>query len=522
MAAATTPGQRERSQRARLLAEALDDFEVFCRSLVWILDKNQQRCNLRFNAVQRRFHERRTGRDIVLKPRQVGLSTEELARDIWRFLQPGQRVLLICQTDATSSYLKSFTAMAERMFDGLAANGLEIPFGTRAAGSWSIPTRDSWFQIIESGASQAAANKKGRGGTYSRVHSTEAAFYEFPELTLNAVLEGVPNGPDTEIVFESTAKGAGTWFHKRWLQATEGLGVYAPHFFPWFEQPEYRTELEPGEVVEPEPANDLECELFERHGISPEQLKWYRAKVIDKGQDLAHQEYPTDPERTFLASGRTFLDKAVTGKLLRGSTEPSATEWSGTLRIWAEPSKSNDYLIAADPSEGIGGDPGAALVYDRTNGGKHVATLHGQFPPWVLASKLAELGMRFNKATIVVERNNHGHSVLQALKQTEKYPRIFTGSDGRAGWLSTEVSRSAALDSFESAHRTGAWTTPDRLVLGECATFIVNTHGKAEASNGAHDDLVMAAAIGWAVLSRPVGATGSRVRTFDPETAPIG
>ena len=35
-------------------------------------------------------------------------------------------------------------------------------------------------------------------------------------------------------------------------------------------------------------------------------------------------------------------------------------------------------------------------------------------------------------------------------------------------------------------------------------TFIVNKHGKPEAQAGAHDDLVMAAAIGWHVVCLPV------------------
>src|SRR5690606_13494558 len=108
-----------------------------------------------------------------------------------------------------------------------------------------------------------------------------------------------------------------------------------------------------------------------------------------------------------------------------------------------------------------------------------------------------EIAKRYNEARIVVERNNHGHAVLQAIDRESRYRRVFKDPrDGRPGWYSTEVSRSAALDAFEDAHRKGIWTTDDRDPLAELLTFVVDKKGKAAAATGAHDDLTMAAVIG--------------------------
>lgn len=490
-----------KAERTQLLAKALADFPLFCRALVTISTKSGLRSNLVLNPIQARYCRERTPRDVILKARQLGMSTVELARDVWKFLQRGQRVVVVCQTDKNQTYLKKFSSDINRMFDGLRRVGLELNFGVDAVGSWSLPDRDSFLSVIESGASEAAAQKKGRGATFTRVHVTEPAFYEYPELSLNALLEGVSASRDTEVVFESTPNGSGTWFHNLYLNAESGANGYRAHFYAWYDDPTYRVVLDQGD--KPEPQNDRERELVTRSGVTPEQLKWYRQKVAEKGQDLVDQEYPSDPQRCFLVSGRTFFDKDATTRLFETEArDPVRIDWHGALRIWREPVPGRQYVISADPSEGTGGDPGAAMVYDRD--GSHVATLHGQFPTWDLGTHLAKLGLMYNTALIAVERNNHGHAVIQSLVHGSNYLSVFHGEDKKPGWLTNAVTRQAALDSFEAPHRAGHWKSPDARVLGELRTFIVNRQGKAEAQPGAHDDLVMCAVIGFDVLRRPV------------------
>lgn len=50
----------------------------------------------RWHAEQKQFEEERTGRDIVLKPRQIGFSTLELARDLrFAVTNEGVNVLVV-------------------------------------------------------------------------------------------------------------------------------------------------------------------------------------------------------------------------------------------------------------------------------------------------------------------------------------------------------------------------------------------------------------------------------------------
>jgi hypothetical protein len=463
-----------------------------------IVPKSGGRIKLVLNEIQRAYCDARTQRDIVLKPRQVGFTTEEQARDIWHFLTvPGARVVATCQslTDHTPS--KLLASNYRVMFDSLQRAGVPLNFRTEAANEWVLADRDASLRIIEAGASEAAAQKKGRAGTITRLHLTETAFYEYAEETLNALLECVPGiEHGSEIVSESTPNGAQGLFYRQCKAAEAGDSGYKLHFFPWFMAGEYAAPLEPGERVVP---RDEVEERLAAAGCGPEQLKWYRRKVLDKGPDMAAQEYPSDPETCFLVSGRSFFDEPATARLVaEAPSEPIEVRDRHRVRIWRKPEQRHTYILSVDTSEGGGGDPSGALVYDRATG-EHVATIDGQFAPWELAKCCAALGREYNSCLIVVERNNHGHAVLQALDREEHYQNIYKHEDDKLGWPTNVATRPTMLDALEDSHRRGLWKSPDRTVLSQFRTFVIKSSGKPEAANGEHDELVMAAAIGWAV-----------------------
>lgn len=491
-----------------------NDFIGFA-SLLDIIPKEGPPQKLRPNAIQSAFETSRAGWDIVLKPRQVGLTTWELARDVWFFLtRPGAQVVVVCQSDKDDAAIKGNAEKVARYFTALREAGVVITFRSSSTTHWVLSTGAS-LSIIGAGASEKSAQKKGRSGTIHRLHITECAFFEHARTSMNALLECVPpRDLGSEIVIESTANGAAGFFFEFYRSSRDGRKAsYKAHFFPWIEQSEYTSALEPGELVTPE--NERERELVARHMVTPEQLKWYRAKVADKGDpDLVDQEYPTDEETCWITPGRTFFSKDQTKRLLTETRDPIAVEEisrsgaAGKLFVWAAPEPHRDYVIAVDPSEGArglseasSGDPGAAVVYRRDTG-EHVATLHGWFTPWEMGRLVADLGRRYNEALIVVERNNHGHAVLQALVQGEQYRRIWEDHDGKAGWINTAVKRAASLEALEAAHRDGTWTTPDRGSLDEFNLFVV-LNGKPQAGPGAHDDRVMAHVIAYSVLTVP-------------------
>lgn len=482
------------------------DFLAFV-GMVDIIPKDGRRGKLRPNAIQAAFEVSWTGRDIILKPRQIGMTTWEVAKDVWFFLtRQGAQVVIVVQSMSDDAAIREVSGKLRVMFESLASFGIAANVERVSSTEWVDRKRDAKLRIASAGASEAAAEKKGRSGTIHRLHITELAFFEYARETLNAMLECVP-GADmgSQIVIESTPNGAAGLFFDLYQAAKAGKTAYHAHFFRWLGHAEYQTTRAAGEVVTPE--TPRERELASRHHASQEQVKWYRAKVAEKGQRLVDQEYPLDEVTCWLSDGAQFFDVERTEAIRAATRSPIETrvvgkEGSrGVLRVWQHPQHGRTYVIAVDPSEGVGGDPGAAVVLDRGTGA-HVATIHGQFTTWDMARVVAEVGRLYRDAVVAVERNNHGHAVLQGLVREHKYPQIYAGHDKRAGWLNSEVTRSAALDAMHNAHRQGHWSSPELETLDEMRQFVV-IDGKPQAVRGAHDDLILAHAIGWDVVCKP-------------------
>jgi hypothetical protein len=492
----------DQRRRAEFLAWALADFRRFCGLLQIQPKGGGGRIRFNLSPIQRQYDAARTPRDIILKPRQVYITTLEAARDLWFFLtRPGARVIVVCQSQTDGAPFKDISEKFRLFFDSLSRAGLRLEFGRESMGEWSLPSRDATMRIIQAGASEAAAAKKGRGGTVNRLHVTEAAFFERAETTFNSLLESVP-GPEhgSEVVNESTPNGVGGFYYEQWQAAVRGESGYRPHFFRWWDHPEYTLALDEGERVEP--ATELEQKLVGL-GVAPAQLKWYRRKIAEKGAALTAQEYPSDPETCFLVSGRNFFDQEITSRLLALAADPLESRDRGRIRIYRKPEPGKAYILSVDTSEGGGGDPSGGILRERATG-EHCATIDGQYQPWELGKVSAALGCEYGETLIAVERNNHGHAVLQSLEREEKYKKLYEHADKKLGWPTNPVTRPQMLDELEDAHRRGLWKSQDKRVLTQFRSFVISATGKPEAAVGEHDDLVMAEAIGWAVRQIPV------------------
>lgn len=484
-----------------------------------IIPRGLGRTRFRPNAIQRKYMAARTPRDIVLKGRRVGMSTEGIARDLWHFAtKPGSNVVITCQSDAAGQGKAAVLDILEPMLSSL-EQVRHLEFVKRERTDYKL-ANGSRLRVMGSGASRSAAQKAGRAGAVTRLHATEVAFWgSFAGETMTALLPCVAEPQyGTEIEIESTPNGAApgdrgdmatasgaALFHWRCSDAAAGLSEYAFHFYEWWNEPAHWLPLEPGEVFEPR--TDREKWYAER-GLAPEQLKFYRKQVEELG-DKAEQEYPSDKDTCFLVSGRCFFDVAVLKALLLAAVpkrplevlEIRAAGAYGALRIYRQPEPGKSYVVGGDTSEGTGGDPAAGIVRERGTG-LHMATLHGQFKPKELARALAGVGRRYNGATIAVERNNHGHACLLALDIEQHYPRVFEDEDEKPGFCTSPASRPMILDSLEDAVRNGHWKSADAAVLSQMTSFVINHNGRPEAQTGANDDLVLAEAITWEVLRR--------------------
>ncbi len=132
-----------------------------------------------------------------------------------------------------------------------------------------------------------------------------------------------------------------------------------------------------------------------------------------------------------------------------------------------------------------------------------VAAAHGQFKPDRLANMICEGSHRFNDALMGIERENHGHAVIQKVRELGKGKSHLNGGDlfhfqkDRPGWSTNEQTRPIMLDKLSESLTDGFMQCNDRDFLGECLTFKLQTSGKFEADPGCYDDTVVKWAIAW-------------------------
>jgi hypothetical protein len=179
------------------------------------------------------------------------------------------------------------------------------------------------------------------------------------------------------------------------------------------------------------------------------------------------------------------------------------SEDNGRLTIWLPPQKGRQYILGVDAAGGgSDGDYACAQVIERTMG-MQCAELHGHFPPFELARRVADLGQRYERALVAVERNNHGFGVLAYLNTLE-YGNLFE-KGGQLGWLTSAASRPAMIENMAAVLMAEPELFHSRRLLEECRTFVRRPDGNAAAADGAHDDCVMAMAIALAVRREDAG-----------------
>jgi hypothetical protein len=449
------------------------------------------------NRAQREFERRRGRANIVLKARQMGMTTWVAGRFFLKTVtQPGT---LSVQVAHTQEAAEEIFRVVRRFHHELPEELREGVLRTSRASAQSLvfPELDSEYRVETAGDPNA-----GRGLTVQNLHCSEVARWPGDaRATLAGLLATMPaNGG--EVVLESTAQGAHGCFYEEWMRAeTNG---WVRHFFPWWWEESYRLDV--GAEVE----SEEECALVSAHGLTREQIA-FRRRLQRQFGVLARQEYPESADDCFLASGSCVFDTEAIDERLREAPSPVERRWAGALEVWLKPMAGREYLVAVDPAGGGSeGDYAAMQVLDAATG-LQCAEFQGRCGLLELAERAAALGREYNGAMLIVERNNHGAGVLAYLTGTVKYTRIFE-QDGQAGWLTTALSRPRVLEQVERLLGEGAESVMSARLLREMKTFVRNARGRTGAAQGQHDDLVMAMGIGLAARALAVRANAPAAR----------
>lgn len=526
--------------------------EERCRNLYRVRHKLDQDAKFFVpNRPQETFLKERSGRDICLKTRQIGMTTLSCIRalDMALWEENAQTGLMAHKQNSTSTIFDDLVKYSYSWFkkdwgqfyspEQKSNSSTALVFTADGLGR---PLNSSMLVLYDF-----------RGKTVNFLHVSEAAFIE-PERLLGS-LQAVP--ATGEVILESTPNGQNE-FHRLW-RLWESNGKQAPYkgfFTPWFSfYPENPNDPKWDLDIDLKPLTTEELKLKDLYNLTDEKIAWRRWCIEANclgDPDRFENEYPSNTIDCFLTGGeaqvfsasliksaqKNVREPSKVGFLLLDGTrvELHPDERKGVVYIWKLPEVGHEYALGADPASGIGKDRSVAYIKNR-NTNELVAKLEGHFDPRSFATELFKFGTFYNKAFMCVEENNHGHTVIQGLKEM-LYPNFYkrrvmdeltNKPTKKIGFLTTNDSKLRVTEQLKKALTEGQLIVFDAGLISELTTFMqfASKNGRTirrEGSPGSHDDRVMAAAfteecaIARGPLSMESESQFAAPSNFDPDT----
>ena len=190
----------------------------------------------------------------------------------------------------------------------------------------------------------------------------------------------------------------------------------------------------------------------------------------------------------------------------------------GRLKIYHEP-KDGLYSIGADVAEGLeGGDYSTAFVLDKDL--RQCAQWKGRIDPDEFGNLLCRLGEYYNNALLAVEKNNHGHATMAAIKN-KNYTNVYSetikeqhseGYTKKIGWHTNAKTKMLMLDEFVGAVRDDSIELNDLELIKEMGRLNVEPNGDVVLNSM---DLVVSACIALQAIKQVHGDNYSASRPKD-------
>lgn len=441
--------------------QAINNPPDFARVFLRILDKEKNLVPFQWNRAQAHFHANRTGRDLILKARQLGFSTYVQGEMFRRTVTSTQTTITLAHDAETTQKLRR---MADRFYEHCKFGSIQPLRKYANATLATYPEFDSTATIATAGNVET-----GRGDTYTEMHGSEVAFWKDAER----IVAGAMQGGSPQVTLESTPNGAQGFFYDKCMEALSDNSIWKLHFYPWWWDDDYRVGIDGSE---PFITTDEEKELIAKNNLSYEQLQWRRNKVKELGR-LFIQEYPEDIVSCFLTSGNSYF-----GDLSGVFTAPADAEYI----------EGHEYIAGLDFGQT---DFTAMPVFDKTTK-QQVDLLHINKTEWSeQRRRIKQVYDKWHLQSVLAEKNSIGAVNIEALREIGVYATPFE---------TTNESKSAIMSNMHELLHQG-WKLLDIPVQKhEFNTFVSSQlpsgAWRLAAEGDGHDDTVMACAIGlWQV-----------------------
>ena len=409
-------------------------------------------------------------RSIILKSRQLGISTLSAGISLWMMIFQKDKSILVVATKQDTA--KNLVTKVKFMYDEL-PSWLQIGF-----------TENNKLALRLKNGSQvkavSAASDAGRSEAISLLIIDEAAFIE--ENRIEEIWGSSQQTLSTggRAIVLSTPNGTGNFFHRMWTKAEEGTNGFVPIKLHW--------------------------------SVHPERNQEWRDKQDDElGLRMAAQECDCD----FTTSGHTVFENEIM-KFIEETNICNPLEKRGIeggLHIWEYPDYTRKYIITADVARGDSKDYSAFHIIDIEEA-KQIGEFKSQIGTKEFGHMLVAMATEYNNALLVIENANIGWNTIQVVID-KGYNNLYYSPKGEAatnadaflakgyditdttkmvpGFTMSMKTRPLVIGKLDAYLKDKAITIQGKRTLEEMKTFIW-LNGKPEAQIGYNDDLVISLA----------------------------
>jgi len=325
---------------------------------------------------------------------------------------------------------------------------------------------------LENGSKIIAASTSSsaiRGGSYNIIFLDEFAFVpsNVAEQFFASVYPTITSGQNTKVIIVSTPHGM-NMFYKTWVDAQEKRNDYIATEVHWSEVPG-RDEA------------------------------WKEETIRNTSESQFNSEF----ECEFLGS----IDTLISSRRLKTLVYRNPIQSNAGLDIYVRPEKDNVYMITADVSRGTANDYSAFVVFDVTEiPYKAVAKFRdNEIKPLLFPTKIHEVAKAYNQAYVMVEVNDIGEQVANALQFDLEYDNLvmasmrgragqvlgagFSGGRAQLGVRTTKAVKKIGCSNLKQLIEDNKLIIEDYDSVNELSTFIVRG-SSYQADDGCNDDLV--------------------------------
>lgn len=468
----TLPSKKDWAWEDGELGKCAVSCEYFLRNYCYIDDKNTgdifkfELWPLQVPVLNTLLVERQV---IALKPRQVGVTWLDLCKDLWvgLFEKPSCSLLFFSLRDEEA---KEMLSRIKRVYK-------RLPRWMQCKGR----DKDDTHELRLSNGTEFKSFPTGVGDSYTAagVLLDEFDLLE-PAMQLRmykSIKPTVDAGGRLVIVSKAnkTSKWDNSLFKSIYREARTGNSRWKSVFMPWWARPD-RTQ------------------------------EWYDAEKretfnITGSYDALHENYPESEEQALAPSSgdkrfaiewlnrcNRHLHPANPNELRE--LVPQLTHIKG-VRVYKDPAYARKYVGGCDPAEGTAGSNPSALVLVDASTGEEVLSLNEKLSPARTAKVMEDISSVYNKANWLVERNNHGGTVIQEIESRTEV-RLIDGPDKRAGWPSNKKTKTELFNDVAEMVREGMAIIHSFDLYSQLSKVEGQTLESPIGEGNTHGDLAMA------------------------------